>query len=124
MDQATRDALITDYESLVPTLSLPDPDDRHVLAAAIVGHCDVIVTQNLSDFPDTVLSPFEITVQHPDAFLLEHVVLAPEMFCSAVRKVRARLKSPSYSTSQYLAILERQGLEATVAELQGYRELL
>ncbi|MBV8882949.1 MAG: GNAT family N-acetyltransferase [Chroococcidiopsidaceae cyanobacterium CP_BM_RX_35] len=51
MDQATRDSLVTGNESIIPSLSLPDPDDQHVLAAAIVGHCDVIVTQNLRDFP-------------------------------------------------------------------------
>jgi hypothetical protein len=124
MDQATRDALITDYESLVPTLSLPDPNDRHVLAAAIVGHCDVIVTQNLTDFPDKVLTSFGIVAQHPDAFLLEMLVWDTRTFCSAVRKIRDRLKSPPYSVNQYLAILEHQGLEATVAELQGCIELL
>lgn len=51
MDTATRDSLVTGYEALIDTLTLPDPDDRHVLAAAIVGRCDVIVTQNLKDFP-------------------------------------------------------------------------
>ncbi len=43
MDRATRDCLVTGYESLIPSLTLPDPDDRHVLAAAIVGKCDVIL---------------------------------------------------------------------------------
>jgi len=37
MDKATRDSLVTGYEALIDTLSLPDPDDRHVLAAAIVA---------------------------------------------------------------------------------------
>jgi death-on-curing protein len=52
MDGSTRDCLVTGYEGLIPALELPDPDDRHVLAAAIVGRCDVIVTQNLKDFPE------------------------------------------------------------------------
>ena len=47
MDQHAVDALVTDYEDLIPGLQLPDPDDRHVLAAAIRGHADVIVTINL-----------------------------------------------------------------------------
>jgi len=44
MDRHTRDALVLGYEALIPTLTLPDPGDRHVLAAAITGRCDVIVT--------------------------------------------------------------------------------
>src|SRR5277367_2343591 len=50
MDQHARDALVTGYEDLIPGLRLPDPDDRHVLAAAIRSHADVIVTMNLRDF--------------------------------------------------------------------------
>lgn len=68
MDRATRDCLVTGYEALVPALILPDPDDRHVLAAAIVGRCDAIVTQNLKDFPPEALAPFGIETQHPDDF--------------------------------------------------------
>lgn len=68
MDMATRDCLVTGYEALVPALTLPDPDDRHVLAAAIVGRCDAIVTQNLKDFPPETLAPFSIETQHPDDF--------------------------------------------------------
>lgn len=69
--ERTRDCLITGYETLIPGLSLPDPDDRHILAAAIVGRCDVIVTQNLKDFPVTALSPYGIDVQHPDDFIVQ-----------------------------------------------------
>jgi hypothetical protein len=43
MNAHARDALIRDFEDLIPSLSLPDPDDRHVLAAAIRGRVDVIV---------------------------------------------------------------------------------
>jgi hypothetical protein len=124
MDNATRDCLVTGYESLIPALSLPDPDDRHVLAAAIIGRCDVIVTQNLKDFPDTALAAFNIEAQHPDDFLCNHLYLAPGAFCSAVRRVRARLLHPPYSVEQYLATLTRQGLVATAGELQSFAELL
>ncbi len=124
MDTATRDNLVTGYEALIETLSLPDPDDRHVLAAAIVGRCDVIVTQNLKDFPDAALAPFEIVAQHPDEFLRNHLSLAPGVVCSAVRKVRARLLKPPYSVEDYLATLTRQGLVATVGELQSFANLL
>jgi len=46
MDSKTRDCLVTGYEALIPFIELPDSNDRHVVAAAIVGRCDVIVMQN------------------------------------------------------------------------------
>jgi len=124
MDQATRDALITNYKQLIGGLTLPDEGDRHVLAAAIVGRCDVIVTQNLKHFPAEILAPLGIAVQHPDAFLGSQMALAPGLFCSAVHKVRSRLKSPPMSVEDYLGTLTRQGLVATVAELEPYAAIL
>jgi PIN domain len=124
MDKATRDCLVTGYEVLIPTLTLPDKDDRHVLATAIVGRCDVIVTQNLKHFPDKTLTAFGIEAQHPDEFLSNHLNLAPGVFCSAVRKVRGRLKNPIYSVEEYLGNLAQQGLVATVADLGQFSGLL
>lgn len=124
MDRATRDALVTGYESLNESLELPDPDDRHVLAAAIVGRCDVIMTQNLQDFPPDTLKRYGIEAQHPDDFLVSHLNLAPGIFCGAVRKVRARLKNPPYSVDDYLATLTRQGLVVTASELEQFAQLI
>ena len=124
MNQATRECLVTGYETLISSLELPDPQDRHVLAAAIVGRCDVIVTFNLRDFPETVVTPFEIEVEHPDAFLSSHLDLMPESFRDADRKIRARLVAPSLSVQDYLAILAGQGLVATAAELSRSSALL
>jgi hypothetical protein len=124
MDAHTRDCLVTGYEILIDTLSLPDPNDRHVLAAAIIGRCDVIVTQNLKDFPADVLASYGIDVQHPDEFLCNHLNLAQGVFCSAVQRVRSRLKNPPYSVMEYLDTLTRQGLVATAAELKQFARLL
>jgi hypothetical protein len=124
MDEKTGDSIISGYEDLVPSLHLPDPDDRHVLAAAIVGRCDVIVTQNLKDFPNASLAAFQIEAQHPDEFLCNQMSLAPGLFCSSVRKVRQRLNNPPYDIESYLGILGQQGLVATAAELQSFAELL
>ena len=124
MDEALGDALVTGYEPLIPTLSLPDSGDRHVLAAAIVGRCDVIVTLNLKHFPAEALAPFEITARRPDEFLCGQMALAPGVFCSAVRKVRARLGNPPCSVEDYLDTLTRQGLVATVAELMSFTGVL
>ena len=86
MDQATRDCLVSGYETLISALSLPDPDDRHVLAAAITARCDVIVTSNLRDFPEASITPHGIEVQHPDDFLCSHLDRMPGLFCEAVTR--------------------------------------
>jgi len=65
MNAHVRDCLVADYEDLIPLLTLPDADDRHVLAAAIRSNADVIVTFNLGDFPPEALTKWGIEAQHP-----------------------------------------------------------
>ena len=113
-----------DYETFIPSLDLPDPDDRHVLAAAIVGRCDVIVTCNLRDFPEDAVAPYGLEVLHPDNFLTNHLDLMPGPFCDGVRKIRERLVAPPISVQDYLAILAGLGLVATAAELARFSERL
>ena len=120
MDEHAVDALVTGYEDLIPGLQLPDPDDRHVLAAAIRGHADVIVTMNLRDFPPDDLSPFGIDAQHPDEFVLFLLDLAPGTVVSAAQNHRLSLKNPPKTGAEYLATLERQGLTQTVSVLREY----
>lgn len=120
MNRSVRDCLVTNYEPLIPTLTLPDASDRHVLAAAIRSGCEVIVTKNLGDFPASALAPFGIEAQHPDGFLVNHFRNAPGDFCDAVRKIRARLMHPPVGVDAYLDTLNRQGLSTTVAELRTF----
>ena len=124
MDRATRDCLVTGYETLIPSLNLPDPDDRHVLAAAIVGRCDVIITCNLRDFPETAVARYGIAVQHPDEFLSNQLDMMPAPFCEAVRKIRARLVAPPISIQDYLATVAGLGLVNTADELVQYSDWL
>ena len=70
MNKHAVDALVSGYEYLIPSLQLPDPNDAHVLAAAIQAHSDVIVTINLRDFPSKILAPYGIEAQHPDEFIM------------------------------------------------------
>ncbi|GGU29970.1 PIN domain-containing protein [Nocardioides albus] len=69
MGVAIPDASITGYEYLIDDLDLPDPDDRHVLAAALHIRAETIVTKNLRDFPRRVLDAHNARAVHPDAFL-------------------------------------------------------
>src|SRR5207244_4259198 len=94
MNEAVRDCLVTGFEDLITSLSLPDPDDRHVLAAAIRAGAEVIVTYNLKDFPAETLARFDIEAQHPDDFLVSLLDLAPGLVCAAVKQQREGLRNP------------------------------
>jgi len=89
MTAAFPDALVEGWERLVPTIELPDPDDRHVVAAAVVGRADVIVTNNRDDFPIAAL-PKPLFTQTADAFLLASLDLYPAEVMAAVDQVAAR----------------------------------
>jgi hypothetical protein len=71
MDGAVPDCCVSGYEDLIEALTLPDPNDRHVLAAAIRCRASVIVTFNLEDFPMEVLDKYGIHTRHPDNFILD-----------------------------------------------------
>lgn len=125
MNEHTRDALVEGYQSLIPTIEgLPDPDDRHVLAAAIVGRSNVIVTYNLKDFPQPALAPFGIEAQHPDEFIRHLIDLNEIVVCAAVQQQRLALKNPPKSVEELLDILVQQELPLTVAALRDVRSLL
>ena len=124
MDTNIRDCLVTGYETLIPALTLPDPDDRHVLAAAIASGADLIVTYNLRDFPEERLSPFGIEALHPDDFVVCQIDLAAPLVCATVKRHREELRRPPKTVAEYLATLERQGLPQTVAALRKYAELI
>lgn len=121
MDKHASDALVTGYEQLIKDLHLPDPDDRHVLAAAIRGRAHVIVTCNLKDFPSHLLEPYGIEPQHPDEFVLNLLARAPGVVISAARDHRESLKNPPKTVQGYLSSLEARGLIQTVSVL---RELM
>jgi len=117
MDAHVLDAIVTGHESLIESLLLPDPDDRHVLAAAIVGRADAIVTLNLCDFPAESLDLYNIEAIHPDAFLQAQFDLSAEAVCEAVRMDRTSLKSPPHDAGEYLDKLVK-------ANVPGFAEML
>ena len=96
MDVAIPEALVTGYEQLIEGLDLPDPRDRHVLAAAIIGRADVIVTFNLVDFPPEYLLAFDLEALHPDEFL-NHQLTLNESLWSASRRFAAGFPSRNMS---------------------------
>jgi hypothetical protein len=124
MDAAVRDCLVTGYHGLVDTLTLPDPSDRHVLAAAIHSGAGLVVTFNLVDFPLDLLAPFGIAAVHPDQVFLELLDLAADEFCTAARLQRQGLKQPPMTAEQFLAKLAAVGLPKTADRLLGHSDRL
>ena len=94
MDKHALDALVTGYQDLIESLFLPDPKDRHVLAAAIRAGASAIVTYNLSDFPASELEKYNIEAIHPDDFIFHQIHLSELTVLQAARTHRARLKNP------------------------------
>ena len=120
MDFHFPNGLVRGYEAITPTLSLPDPNDRHVLAVAIHAKAECIVTFNLDDFPKTILLPYGIEAVSPDKFVLRLFQDDPRHVLQAVRNHRLSLQRPVKSVNEYLATLEKQGLPKTVVFLREY----
>jgi predicted nucleic acid-binding protein len=112
------------WKLIEPYLELPDANDRHVLAAAIVGHADTIVTNNIKDFPVSILASIGITVLHPDEFLHQQLELEPLVVLTAFKVMRARLKNPAYTPERFVDALERNGLIQTAAFLGQALQLI
>lgn len=113
MNASVPDCLVTNYQALAKLIELPDPDDRHVVAAAIVGHADAIVTFNTKDFPTAVLQPYGIDVQHPDEFVMNQLQLQQIPAIAAIKKMRARWTNPARSAQELIAAFEKRGLPMT-----------
>ena len=117
MDAHVRDAMVGGFEDLVPTIALPDPDDRHVVAAAVRAEAHIVLTANLRDFPESDLSPHGLVARHPDPFLADLCGRSPTQFMEALHRVRARLRNPPFSREEHLDVLRRVGLSATVDQV-------
>lgn len=124
MNQAVPDCIVSGFEDLIASLALPDPDDRHVLAAAIHGAAETIVTFNLADFPPEALAPHGIRAQHPDEFIAHFLDVEPVAVCSAAKQHRESLRNPPKTVEEYLSTLARVSLPQTAAGLERHGTLL
>lgn len=122
MAVAFPDAVVTEWEPLVNAYELPDPDDRHVLAAAVKGRADVIVTDNLKDFPTRAL-PADLAAQSADEFLIYALDLQPAAVRAAVVRIAARTgrTGPALSEDEIVDALERSSAVAFARELRRRR---
>lgn len=110
MNEAFPDAEVQDFKHLIQSIELPDPNDRHVLAAACAGNADVIVTFNLKDFPEENVQKYNIEVLHPDQFITDLIHLDEENAFTAFRNQVERLKNPPKNAKDVLEALEKNKL--------------
>ncbi len=110
MCAAVLDCLVDGYEELEPAITLPDPDDRHVVAAAIRAGAGIIVTFNLRDFPEAEVARHGVVAMHPDAFAMELLARHPAAILEVVAMQAADLKSPLHTAMDVVTALERSGL--------------
>ena len=115
MNLAVGDAVVTGYEPLIGSLHLPDPDDRHVLAAAIRARAQMIVTFNLNDFPAEVLADWDVEARHPDDFLVDQFHLDAISVHKAIQAVADSWQTPPGTVDDVLDRLDRAGLPQTAA---------
>lgn len=121
MHKAFRDAMVDNYQGLIEGLTLPDQDDRHVLAAAIVSRADVIVTYNLRDFDEKELRKFDIEAVHPDEFIVNLIDLDEGKAKLAFTKLVDRRKNPPVDA---LELIKRMRKADLTKAARRFREIL
>ncbi len=119
MKEAFPQAMVSGFEDRIEALDLPDPGDRHILAAAIVGQSQVIITKNLKDFPANYLEKYHIQAKGPDDFLLDTIDLNPPLAIAAFKNMVLRRKNPNQDEFQVLDALTRAGYGETAKELHA-----
>lgn len=122
--EAFPESEVTGHGTLIDGLSLPDPDDRHVLAAAIVCGAQHIVTDNLKDFPLSATVPYGIEAISPDEFLHRTFELYPARATAVLRDVRKRYDNPPYTPAEFVLDLVAKGLPKLAAQARATRELI
>ena len=110
INSAFPDAMVSNYEHLIPSLTLPDRRDCHVLAAAIKSGADLIVTNNLKDFDNHYLSRFGLQAKSADDFITDTIDLNPDLAKEAFMTMVANRTKPDLDEFELLDILRNRGL--------------
>lgn len=124
IEAAFPEALVINIDDIEKGLDLPDPDDRHVLAAAIKVKADIIVTENVRDFPTSELNLHEIGALTLDQFLADILDLAGPEAVAALRRMRERFEKPEITAEALILKIENLGLSETAHFLSAYKDLM
>lgn len=117
MNAVVPGAIVSGYENLIPGIALPDPDDRHVVAAAVRAGASQIVTWNVRDFPSKELSKHGLARKTPDQFLIDLYSQWPEAVLAVTANARRNLRKTGLSAAEFIVSLKRQKLTRFVDEI-------
>jgi hypothetical protein len=120
MNDALPGAMVTGYQRHIQTVTLPDPDDRHVVAAGIAGGASIVLTWNLRDFPAREMKKHGLRRQTPDAFLVGLCDQAPDLTLASLANARRNLSKTRVSASDFVNIVKNQGLIRLSARIAGH----
>lgn len=124
MNAIRPDPLVSNYEKYIGDITIPDVDDRHVVAAAIACGAQKIVTWNLGDFPNKILKIFGVHAESPDKFIAGFISESPDAVIHVFRQMRERFKAPPMNVDTFMARLNKDNLKQTAKSLERYRNLL
>jgi gamma-glutamylcysteine synthetase len=123
MNETFEDALVKGFEKHIPSINLPDLDDRHIVATAIKAQANIIVTINTKDFPKEELKRWNIVCQHPDDFICDMMKnnSTKDKVVQAFQKQVKNLKNPPLTSEQVLETLKNNGLKKLE---KNYKQIL
>jgi hypothetical protein len=119
METALPGARLDGYQDLIPRIDLPDPGDRHVVAAGVVAGASLILTWNQRDFPTGELKKHGLRVQDPDDFLADLHDMSPELIVASLANARRNLSRSHVSTLDFVGVLRRLKLIRLATQLES-----
>jgi len=120
MNAAVPSATVTGYKAIIPSIVLPDANDRHVVAAAVAASASIIVTWNVRDFPTAELHKNGLQKQTPDLFLSRLYDRIPDLTIEAVARARRNLRRSKVSPGEFVQALRRQKLVRFTAKITAH----
>ena len=120
MAEAFPEAMVDDFDALIDSIDLPDPDDRHVVAAAITAGAQLVVTNNARHFPTTALAPHGIAGISPDDLVVDLLKDGASDVVEALCNMRLRYSRPSFSAAEMIAAIAKAGMTKTAMALRPH----